>query len=287
MAGESYRMNKARLSVCSASKIPLSLPMPQQLASIEFSLDDTIGGQPLTPENVDLPTLRGFIEEVEKLVKGDVPGASLAESRVRIETGSVRLVVLAGQMLVSNLNADMVRLETSGDLDLIQPKRAEVIELWQRRAQRQPTRSYRVRDASNAGAKPLTVKSISHYQHAGENAWVLVEKYLAGKVVDLGGKQDPNVHLVLTDTGKSIRVSATEQQLAAETENQLYKEVTLRVQAEQHLKTRDLRNVRLLEFLHRTDEVDEAALSRLWSRGSEAWRGIPSATAWVESMRGV
>lgn len=261
--------------------------MPQQFASIEFSLDDTIGGQPLTPENVDLPTLRGFLEEVEKLVKGDVPGASLAESRVRIETGSVRLVVLAGQMLVSNLNADMVRLETSGDLDLIQPKRAEVIELWQRRAQRQPTRSYKVLDASSGGAKPLIVKNVSHYQHAGENAWVLVEKYLAGKVVDLGGKQDPNVHLVLTDTGKSIRVSATEQQLAAEQENQLYKEVTLRVQAEQHLKTRDLRNVRLLEFLHRTDEVDESALSRLWSRGSEAWRGIPSATAWVESMRGV
>ena len=261
--------------------------MPQQLTSMEFSLDDTIGGQPLTPENVDLPTLRGFIEEVEKLVKGDFPGASLAESRVRIETGSVRLVVLAGQMLVSNLNADMARLETSGDLDLIQPKRAEVIELWQRRAQRQPTRSYKVLDASSGGAKPLIVKNVSHYQHAGENAWVFVEKYLAGKVVDLGGKQDPNVHLVLTDTGKSIRVSATEQQLAAEQENQLYKEVTLRVQAEQHLKTRDLRNVRLLEFLHRTNEVDEAALSRLWSRGSEAWRGIPSATTWVESMRGV
>ncbi len=40
--------------------------MPQQLTSIEFSLDDTVGGQPLTPENVDLPTLRGFIEEVDE-----------------------------------------------------------------------------------------------------------------------------------------------------------------------------------------------------------------------------
>ena len=260
--------------------------MPAELSSIEFSLDDIIGGQPLTPETVDLPTLRGFLEEVEKLVKGDVPGASLADSRVRIETGSVRAVVMAGQLLIANLNIDLAHLASTGDLDVIQPKRAEVIEQWQRRAQRTPTRSYLVQSRSMFDAKPTKVSSTSHYQHGGENAWVMVEKYLAGRVVDLGGKQEPNVHLVLADSGKSVRVSATEQQLGAEKENQVYKDVTLRVQAEQHLRTRELRNVRLLEFLHRSDEVDEEALSKLWQKGQEAWRDVEHASAWVESLRG-
>jgi len=39
--------------------------MPGELSSLEFALDDTIGGQRLTPETVDLPTLRGFLAEVE------------------------------------------------------------------------------------------------------------------------------------------------------------------------------------------------------------------------------
>ncbi len=261
--------------------------MSSDLASIEFSLHDTVGGQQLTPENVDLPTLRGFLDEIEKLIKGDVPGASLANSKVRIEEGSVRAVVMAGHLLISSVNADMAMLEATGNLDLVQSKRAEVIEGWQKRTQRQPSRSYLVKDQSRANAKPLIIESGSQYQHGAENAWVKVEKYLAGRVVDLGGKQDPNVHLVLADTGKNIQVSATEQQLAAETENQLYKDVTLRVQAEQHLVTHALRKVRLLEFLHRTDGVDEEALKSLWENGREAWKDVPSATAWVEAMRTV
>jgi hypothetical protein len=256
-------------------------------SSLAFSLNDTVAGESVTLNNVDLPTLRLFLEEVEKLVKGDVPGASLTNSKVRLESSSVRVVITAGSMLISSVGDDMARLEHSGDLDLIQPKRAQIIETWQKRAQRQPTLSYTVNDLSNPAARPLKVESSSPYQHGAENAWVTVEKYLAGRVVDLGGKQEPNVHLVLADTGKTLQVSATEQQLAAEEQNQLYRDVTLRVQAEQHLRTRELRHVRLLEFLHRTDAVDQQALERLWEKGREAWREVPSATAWVESLRSV
>jgi len=261
--------------------------MSTATASLAFSLNDTVAGEPLTPSNVDLPTLRLFLEEVEKLVKGDEPGASLTNSKVRLESGSVRVVITAGCMLMSNVGDDMARLERSGDLDLIQPRRAQIIETWQKRAQRQPSLSYTIKDLSNPMANPLKVESSSPYQHRAENSWITVEKYLAGRVVDLGGKHEPNVHLVLEDSGKNIHVSATEKQLAAEEENQLYREVTLRVQAEQHLKTRELRNVRLLEFLHRTDEVDKQALESLWKNGREAWKDVSSATAWVEALRNV
>ena len=35
--------------------------MPGELTELEFWLDDVIGGRPLTPSTVDLPTLRGFL----------------------------------------------------------------------------------------------------------------------------------------------------------------------------------------------------------------------------------
>ena len=210
--------------------------MPGELTKLEFILDDEIGGRRLTPETVDLPTLRGFLEEVEKLIKGDVPGATLSDSRVRIEEGSVKVVAMVAHLLATDYQMDVSRLEATGDLDTIQPHRAEVIEQWQARARRTPSRVYSLLTA--VPGRVLKVERASQLQHGGENVWVVVEKYLTGKVVNAGGKKDPNVHLVLADSGASVRVGATEEQLAAEKENQLYKDVTLRVQAEQQLRVR-------------------------------------------------
>lgn len=258
--------------------------MPSDLSTLEFALDDTIGGQRLTSETVDLPTLRGFLAEVEKLIKGDVPGASLSDSRVRIKDGSVRIVAMVAHLLAADVRADFAKLGATGDLDQLQPRRAEVIELWQTRARATPSRCYQV--LPEVGASTLRVTNESQFQHGSENGWVSVEKYLAGKVVNAGGKQDPNVHLVLTDSGASVRVSATEQQLAGEKENQLYKFVTLRVQAEQHLRTHELRDIRLIQFLPHESDTDERALANLWQKGRDAWREVRSATGWVEAMRG-
>ena len=120
--------------------------MPNELTKLEFSLHDVVGGQPLTPENVDLPTLRSFLFEVETLIKGDVAGASLADSRVRIEKGSVRVVALVSYLLAADTRADMARLEQTGDLDVIQPRRAQIIESWQSRVRRAPSRYYSIPD---------------------------------------------------------------------------------------------------------------------------------------------
>jgi hypothetical protein len=257
--------------------------MSNELTELEFSLNDVVGGQPLTPENVDLPTLRGFLSEVEILIKGDVAGASLADSRVRIEKGSVKVIALVSYLLAADTRADMAKLEHTGDLDAIQPKRAQIIENWQSRVRRSPSRFYSIPDGEKKHEVRIT--NTSQFQHAGENSWVSVEKHLTGKVIDLGGKA-PNVHLVLADTGETVRVDATEQQLAAEKENHAYKDVTLRVQGEQHLRTKALRNLRLIQFSPQTTDVDEQALASLWKKGREAWKEVTSTVGWVESLRG-
>ncbi len=258
--------------------------MPGELTELAFILDDRIGGVPLTPSNVDLPTLRGFFEEVEKLIKGDVTGASLSDSRVRLEEGSVKVIALVGHLLAADFQADIARLEATGDLDAIQTRRAEVLEQWQSRAKRTPSRFYAI--PIGTSGQVLKLGGSSEYQHRGENSWVNVELYLTGKVVNAGGKKEPNVHLVLADSQDSVRVFATEEQLAAEKQNHLFKDVTLRVAAEQHLRTKALRDVRLIEFLHHEWETDESALATLWEKGREAWKGVPDASAWVETLRG-
>ncbi len=34
------------------------------------------------------------------------------------------------------------------------------------------------------------------------------------------------------------------------------------------------------------DTDDDAELSRLWERGSEAWKDVPNASEWVDELRG-
>jgi hypothetical protein len=258
--------------------------MPGDLTELEFHLSDVIDNRPLTPATVDLPTLRGFLEEVEKLIKGDFREASLSDSRVRLEPGSIKLVALVSSLLAADVQTDLAKLDEMGDLDAIQPRRAEVIEQWQSRARRFPNRTYCIQSSPFLPA--VRIGNNSQFQHGSETAWVTVEKYLSGKVVNAGGKQDPNVHLVLADSGESVRISATEQQLGGEKENQLYKDVTLRVKAEQHIRSKALRDVRLIQFLTSTNEADEQALANLWKKGREAWRDVTSAAGWVESLRG-
>jgi hypothetical protein len=258
--------------------------MPNDLIALSFSMKDLVGGQPLTPKTVDLSTLRGFLEEVERLVKGDIPDVSLADSRVRIEDGSLRVVVLVSALIAASVKADIKTLSETNDLDAIQAKRAQVVEAWQSRAHRSPNRVYALDSFKPSGSVFIT--NTSRFLRGGENSWVGVEKYLVGKVVDLGGKQDPKIHLVIGDSEESIRIGATEEQLASERENRLYRQVTVRVQGEQHLRTRKLRELRLIQFLPRHIEADESLLAELWRKGKEAWIGIGSASEWVEKMRG-
>jgi hypothetical protein len=43
--------------------------MPDELSKVEFALDETIGGQPLTPDTVDLPTSRGLLADERALAE--------------------------------------------------------------------------------------------------------------------------------------------------------------------------------------------------------------------------
>jgi hypothetical protein len=255
--------------------------MAPDLTAIDFSLEDELEGKPVSPENVNLPILRGFLDEVETFIKGDASGMTLNETRVRIEEGSLKAVMLVGAALGVSIQSDLKTLKETGDLDLIQQRRAQVIEKWQSRAEKSSTRRYSIRGMT----VDVKITSQRQFEHGNEKAWVHIEKYFTGKVYNAGGKQEPNIHVDLGG-GRTICVDASVKQLSGVKDNVLFKEMTLRVGAEQHLKTKQLRNLQLIEFVPHSNEVDEEALAIMWKKGSEAWKDVESATAWVEKVRG-
>lgn len=249
-----------------------------------FRLEDHRKNVPLTPDTVDLPTLRGFLDDVEKLTKGNEPTASLKGSQVRIEEGSLKLLVLVSAHLAHSLQADLEHLEKTKDLDSIQTNRADIVEKWQARARKNPRRIYQI--GREKSQRPmLRIARDTTWQRGNANSWVAVEKYLTGRVIDLGGKSAANVHLLLPG-GDTVVVESSEKALSAEKENLIYREMTLRVLAEENLATGEMRNARLIEFVSTSNEVDEDALRRLWQGGEKAWAGVEDPAAWVEGIRG-
>lgn len=252
--------------------------------TLTFFLHDEVEGRPLTPENVDLLTLHQFMGEVIALEQGDLSRTEIGQPSVSIETGSVKLVSVVPLIVAASLHRDLAALASSQDLDTVSTKRAEVIENWQARAAKAGSKRRYDLLAEIEGEAParLEISQHTHYRHLQLDSWVHAEKYLTGRVVDLGGKTRPNVHLVLA-SGESVKIDATEAQL--EGADYLYKAMTLNVSVKEHIRTGEIRHARLIDVVKPLREVDEDKLKTLWQKGKKAWAGISSPTEWVEQLR--
>ena len=258
--------------------------MPSLGHLLAFSLHDVVEGQPLTPKNVDLLTLHQFMGEVIDLLQGDAKRAEMGQPTIAIEEGSVKLVSIVTPLLAAAFQADMQTLAASADLDSISPKRAQVIEMWQGRTTKaESKRRYSIApDAERPDGMLVRIDRESTFRHRQLDNWVRSEKYITGRVVDLGGKTKPNVHLVLP-SGESIKVEASESQL--EGADYLYKAITLNVHAMEHIRSGQLRDLRLIDVVRPLKEIDEDKLKSLWQKGRNAWAEITSPTEWVERLR--
>lgn len=248
---------------------------------LRFALNDRIDGVDVGPTHVPLSLLGEFQKDVSEFLKGSGRDVDPAQVLVAVEEGSLALVT-TGLLAATSLWADLAHLKSPDSLNLIDAKRASVIERWQTAARQSPHRSYRVADA--AAQVGFSVNAASDYRRV-EEVWVQVEKYLHGTVVDWGGKTNPNVHLEVEGGGVLI-VASSQVMLAKEEQNRLYRPALLHVVAEENLLTGTLRNLRLLAFEAHQPIYDEDEFQRMVERGTQAWAGVPNSAEWLENLRG-
>lgn len=246
--------------------------------ALRFALNDRINDAPVGPAHVPLSLLGQFQNDVEEFLKGSNKDVDPSQVFVSIEEGSLAIVA-SGLLAATGLWADLERLQNPSALGLLDPKRAIVIERWQAAARRNPNRSYSLTDTGNAVA--IRVDASSDFRNQIEAVWVKVEKYLQGLVTDLGGTTKANVHLKL-DNGKVLTIASSQQLLADEEQNRLYKPALLLVTAEENLRTGELRNLVMLNF-EAAPAWDEAAFKTQVSKGTQAWADVPD--DWLEELR--
>jgi hypothetical protein len=249
---------------------------PQKL---ELVLDDVVDGMPVAPSSMPVGLLSQFHEQIAKFLKGSHADVQLDSLRVSIEQGSYKLV-LPVVALVSGLASDLALL-SSGSIDDIDPKRAEVIEDWQKSALRTPTRHYALLADS---IQPIRIHSGSRFERHDNAVWAAVEKYIQGQVVDLGGKK-PNLHLQLAD-GTMLKVNTRQDQVLMEEKNLVYRQAMLHLRAEENIANGKLRNVHLIDFVGYTPTFDPDSFDAMVAKGRKAWADVPDASQWVEEQRG-
>jgi len=255
-----------------------------ETASMEFVLHGKVEGQEITPRTIGLSQFNEFNQQVETFIGGSQK-VKLDQVHVEIAGSSYVLRALLPAVVLSSLEPDlklMARQDVLGELDV---KRAEVVQKWQARAKNDPDLSYEVRPEGDAMPK-VRVSRETDYRVGDIVPWVVVEKYLFGQIVDMGGAQKANIHLKFERSGRTLLVGASQGYLREQVENRLYHKALLHVRAEQHFRTGDLRNLQLISFVEYQPAYNEEALDRFTAKGAAAWADVPDAAQWVREVRG-
>lgn len=253
--------------------------------TIEFTLRTTVDGEEVSPATIGLSLFNRFNGEVEEFLAGSDRRVSLDHAHVSIEDGSYRLLVALPATVAALLEPDLRQLQSEGALDRVDSRRAKIVRTWQDRALREEMHEVTIR-LPQMDLQPVRISHDTDFHSSDQDQWVAVEKYVLGRVVDIGGTARSNVHVILDDTGKRLIAESTEQYLREQRRNFLYHRVQLRIRAEENTLTGELRNERLLEFVGEGPSYDEQELEQLVEKGTRSWADVPDSVAWVREQRG-
>lgn len=149
-----------------------------------FTLEEDSSGYEVSPQRVPMAVLRAFAKDVEDLLRGDGTEVDVSALEVSIVTGS--LAIQTAPIAAPGLWRDMRQLASSEGLDGLDKKRREVIERWQKLA-RSARRCVFGITAPGLAQVRVTVATDFHADDADQ--WVLVERYLQGEIVEMGGSR--------------------------------------------------------------------------------------------------
>jgi hypothetical protein len=252
-----------------------------QAHPLDISLHDRQDEGSISPDRVPLSILRAFASDVDDLLKG---------SGVEIDTSTLNVSVFKGSLGVrteplanSGLLRDLRHLTHSQKLDGVDSKRSVVIQRWQKTTRHNSHLVYRIKTPALSDMIVISAETDFHADDADQ--WVKVERYLQGEIYEMGGKNKVNAHIRLPD-GSTLAVESDRDFFRNDKVNRLYKPAMSRITAEYNVVTRKYRNARLLSFDEYQQTLDEQQLAMLFRRGADAWKDVPNATEWVESLRG-
>lgn len=249
--------------------------------SIKISGVTPEGGQ-LKSKEFDISEIKELLSDVETLL---FPSKSEKDNRPKvayeIKDGSVNnlfFLPLANTIMFSAL---MEEIGKRGNVEILDRKQATIIDKWQKRSYNNG-RQYEI--SSSISDVPILMINRDTQFISPQNEWVGTSLYLYGKIYEEGGRKDINLH-ILTDRYGTLTVDATEEQLTTG-ENKLFKFYGLWVKGRQNVKTGELKDLQLIDFITHKNDYDELALQALIKKSTDSWRKVRNKDKWLSDLRG-
>lgn len=241
---------------------------------------------PLGPSVVDIDEMVSVLQHAKDLLfpePKDRPRVS-----VKIEEGSVKIILLTAAAAVIQTQALLAEVNRTKNLDILSPRQVTAILQFQKFSRDNHFNiSFGERDRLDEG---LTITPATEWKQA-KPVWVGAELYISGKITNLGGKTNPNIHLETADFDLgTLIISAPEHKLAQDDRNRLYKNQQVHIRIKQNLDTGvfDPKSAELISFID-MDEQEESVedyLNRLVKEASPNWEKVKDKEAWLREIRG-
>ena len=264
---------------------------------ISFSISGKIpnSDRNISPESVSLSDIQNFIAEVREFIAAgvtDKEGKKRLDSiPFSIESGSFMLTgdVDAIASLDPTIHSDIKALFREDGLDDISSARAKIVAQWQDEAKKQNRTIHigspylRQEDGSYRG---IDITPKTQYRHSHKGHWVPVQIVIRGKMFELGGKRNPNLHIQDESTGRESVVKTTFEQVETIKEL-LMKKVIITADAERNSVTKEIREIRLISAKKAGFSFSPELLDKAIQETKGAWKDISDPAAWVRQVRGL
>lgn len=250
------------------------------MGNFKIKFEGKINGRELHPDTIEMSDLIAKLQEVEQFLSGSLTKKERGELVAKIKDGSIVIDAdTEGLNDDKGFIGDLVTLSEDFDINNIDPKRAEILEKWQNESYNFGIKTSLFSDNWNLD---LQVTEETEYKRTPP---VILKNrlHIFGVIHDMGGKNNVNIHI---DTKKygNITVSCTKKQIKGN-EQKLYSRVGVLIEAHQNMKTGELTNARLLEFLPEKSTDFENALEEFEAKSKKFWEDVEDPGTWVRNLR--
>lgn len=237
-------------------------------------------GQDLSPAILDIGEVKKYISDLEKFIKaGDTSKAT--PITLEYTSGSVVFTVQStDSSILEQVEKELQEFQLSGDITRLNPKRAQIIHLWQNQS-------------TKNGIDFIISSAIANRDYitiSKDTSWVLPtdqwkdeELYVYGQINDMGGKEQPNIHLDTKEYGL-LMINCTKENLKIEKRNRLYSYTGIEIVAKRNNYTGELKEPRFIKFVEYSNKFDATALNNFIKEGTIAWKDVDSVD-WVRKLR--
>lgn len=255
------------------------------MKSLRLHIKGEVDGIKVSPSSTDISDVKSFISDIELLIRGDLQANDKPKVVLNsFEEGSLDFNVgLEENVKTEEFFQQISSLDSGKELDpfFFGSKRAKIILKWQKIAN-QNDLNFKI--DSDDITSTVKISSETNFK-AVEPKVIKSEIILFGHITDIGGKNNPNIHITTEKFGE-VLVSCTKDKIRQDNVNRLYKKFGIRTNSLVNVTDKEILESEFIQFIDKPKKLTKEKLNNFINKSSVFWDEIENPVLWVREQRG-